>query len=154
MIDCFIQPLSSERDIDDILRIEAISFTRPWTREMYLSELEHREVAHFYIARDAVGEAIGFCSCWIVLDEVHINNLAVLPELRRGGVASALLERVLADGEAKGARRATLEVRRSNDAALKLYEKFGFAVAAVRRDYYTHPDEDALVLWREAPPRR
>ena len=61
---------------------------------------------------------------------------------------------VLADGAAKGARRATLEVRRSNEAALKLYEKFGFTVAAVRRTYYTHPDEDALVLWRDAPARR
>ena len=152
LIDCFIQPLSSEQDIDDILRIETISFTKPWTREMYLSELEHRDVSFFYIARDAVGEAIGFCACWRVLDEVHINNLAVLPELRRGGVASALLERVLADGAAKGAHRATLEVRRSNEAALRLYEKFGFTVTAVRRDYYTQPDEDALVLWREPTP--
>jgi [ribosomal protein S18]-alanine N-acetyltransferase len=152
MTDCFIQPLTSEADIDDILRIESIAFTNPWTREMYLSELEHRNVSFFYIARDAVGEAIGFCSCWLVLDEVHINNLAVLPEHRRGGVASALLERVLSDGAGRGAHRATLEVRRSNEAALKLYEKFGFRVTAVRRRYYTNPDEDALVLWREPRP--
>ena len=149
MIDCVIRTLSSEEDIDDILRIESLSFTKGWTREMYLSELEHREVAFFYIARDAVGEAIGFCSCWRVLDEVHINNLAVLPELRRGGVASALLERVLADGVSNGAHRATLEVRRSNVAALALYGRLGFIVTAARKGYYTHPDEDALVLWRE-----
>jgi ribosomal-protein-alanine N-acetyltransferase len=149
MTDCFITVLSSERDIDDILRIETATFTNPWTREMYLSELEHRDVAFFYIARDAVGEAIGFCSWWRVLDEVHINNLAVLPEHRRAGVASTLLERVLADGLARGAPRATLEVRRSNQPALRLYEKFGFRVTAVRRGYYSHPDEDALVLWRE-----
>jgi ribosomal-protein-alanine N-acetyltransferase len=152
MIDCAIRLVSSEQDIDDILRIEAVSFTRPWTREMYLSELEHRDVAFFYVARDAVGEAIGFCSCWRVLDEIHINNIAVLPEWRRGGVASALLERVLADGAAKGAHRATLEVRRSNEPALRLYERFGFRVTAVRRAYYSHPDEDALVLWREPAP--
>jgi [ribosomal protein S18]-alanine N-acetyltransferase len=149
MIDCVIQPLASERDIDDILRIETVTFTKPWTREMYLSELEHRDVSFFYIARDAVGEAIGFCSCWRVLDEVHINNLAVLPERRRGGVASALLERVLADGASRGAHRATLEVRRSNLPALQLYDRFGFTVTAVRKGYYSHPDEDALVLWRE-----
>ena len=153
MSDCFIRPLSSETDIDDILRIESISFTNPWTREMYLSELEHRDVSFFYIARDAVGEAIGFCSCWLVLDEVHINNLAVLPEHRRSGVASALIEHVLKEGEGRGARRATLEVRRSNEPARKLYEKFGFTVTGVRRGYYTRPDEDALVLWRESPPR-
>ena len=153
MTDCFIRPLSSEADIDDILRIESISFTNPWTREMYLSELEHRDVSFFYIARDAVGEAIGFCSCWLVLDEIHINNLAVLPEHRRSGVASALIEHVLKVGGARGAHRATLEVRRSNEPARKLYEKFGFAVTAVRRGYYTRPDEDALVLWRESSPR-
>lgn len=152
MIDCFIQPVTSERDIDDILRIESLTFTRPWTREMYLSELEHRDVSFFYIARDAVGEAIGFCSWWLVIDEVHINNFAVIPERRRIGVASALLDRVLADGAARGATRATLEVRRSNEPALRLYEKFGFSVTAIRRNYYTHPDEDALVLWREHSP--
>lgn len=152
MIDCFIQPLTSPTDLDDILRIESLTFTNPWTREMYLSELEHRNVSFFYIARDAVGEAIGFCNCWLVLDEVHINNLAVLPEQRRGGVASALLERVLKEGAARGAHRATLEVRRSNEAARKLYEKFGFTVTTVRRGYYSRPDEDALVLWREASP--
>jgi ribosomal-protein-alanine N-acetyltransferase len=152
MIDCFIQPLTSPADLDDILRIESLTFSNPWTRDMYLSELEHRNVSFFYIARDAVGEAIGFCNCWLVLDEIHINNLAVLPEYRRRGVASALLERVLREGAARGAHRATLEVRRSNEAARKLYEKFGFTVTTVRRGYYTHPDEDALVLWREASP--
>ena len=100
MIDVFIHPLRSERDIDDILRIETLSFTRPWTREMYLSELEHVGVSFFYVARDAVGEAIGFCSWWLVLDEVHINNLAVLPEYRKGGIATAIIERVLADAAA------------------------------------------------------
>jgi ribosomal-protein-alanine N-acetyltransferase len=149
MTDVRIQPLTSPDDIDDILRIESISFTNPWTREMYLSELEHRNVAFFYIARDAVGEAVGFCSFWIVLDELHINNLAVLPEHRRSGVGSALLSRVLADGAARGAHRATLEVRASNTAALQLYERFGFRTTAVRRGYYTKPDEDALVLWRD-----
>jgi ribosomal-protein-alanine N-acetyltransferase len=150
MTDCFIRPVSSDADIDDILRIETISFTNPWTREMYLSELEHRDVSFFYIACDAVGEAVGFCSCWLVLDEIHINNLAVLPEHRRGGVASALIEHVLKEGRSRGARRATLEVRRSNEPARKLYEKFGFAVTGVRRGYYTKPDEDALILWRES----
>ena len=152
MIDVFIHPLRSERDIDDILRIETLSFTRPWTREMYLSELEHGDVSFFYVARDAVGEAIGFCSWWLVLDEVHINNLAVLPEYRKGGIATAIIERVLADGALRGAHRATLEVRRSNEPALALYRKLGFMVTGTRRGYYTHPDEDALILWRERAP--
>jgi ribosomal-protein-alanine N-acetyltransferase len=84
-----------------------------------------------------------------VLDELHINNLAVLPEHRRAGIGTDLLLRVLADGVTLGANRATLEVRRSNEAAQKLYEKFGFTVAGVRRLYYSSPPEDALALWRE-----
>ena len=148
-MECYVHAVTSAADIDDILRIEQITFTNPWTREMYLSELEHHDVAFFYIARDAVGEAVGFCSWWRVLDEVHINNLAVLPEKRRFGVASLLLTRVLADGAARGATRATLEVRRSNLPALGLYERFGFTVTGVRKGYYSHPVEDALILWRE-----
>lgn len=151
-MECYIQPVTSDADIDDMLRIEGICFTRPWTREMYLAELEHTGVSFFYVARDAVGEPIGFCSWWLVIDEVHVNNFAVLPEHRRAGVASRLLERVLSDGASRGAHRATLEVRRSNEPALRLYEKFGFAVTAVRRNYYSHPEEDALVLWREPSP--
>jgi ribosomal-protein-alanine N-acetyltransferase len=89
-----------------------------------------------------------------VLDELHINNLAVLPSHRRVGVGSALLSRALAEGTALGARRATLEVRRSNEPARQLYERFGFSVAGVRHDYYSHPVEDALVLWREELARR
>lgn len=150
MTDWNVQPLQSAREIEDILRIERLSFTNPWTREMYLSELEHGDVASFYIVRDASGEPVGFCAVWRVLDELHINNLAVLPERRRGGAASAMLERVLADGAARGAHRATLEVRASNTAALRLYERFGFRVTAVRRGYYTQPEEDALVLWLES----
>ncbi len=152
-MDCFIDTLKNDADLDDIVRIEGLTFTRPWTRDMYLAELEHSDVARFYIARDAVGEAVGFCSCWQIIDEVHINNLAVLPEHRRSGVATALINRALADGAARGALRATLEVRRSNEPALKLYERCGFSVTAVRRGYYTHPDEDALILWREGGPR-
>lgn len=148
-----ITTLASERELDDIIRIEGLSFRNPWTREMYLSELEHRDVSAFYIARDAVGEAVGFIAVWRVLDELHINNLAVLPEHRRAGVASALLTRALADAAGRGATRATLEVRASNQPALRLYERFGFTVTAVRRGYYSQPEEDALVLWREAPAR-
>jgi ribosomal-protein-alanine N-acetyltransferase len=85
-----------------------------------------------------------------VLDELHINNLAVMPNLRRTGIGSTLLAFVLKKGVELGARRATLEVRRSNEAARLLYERAGFVVAGVRPGYYSKPVEDALVLWRDA----
>jgi ribosomal-protein-alanine N-acetyltransferase len=144
-----IEPLRSKAEIEAVLAIEQASFTNPWTREMYLAELDNAGVSFLYLARDGDGAVIGFCSFWRVLDELHINNLAVIPEHRRNGVASALLQRVLAEGALLGARRATLEVRPSNEPARQLYQRFGFSVAGVRHGYYTHPIEDALVLWRE-----
>jgi ribosomal-protein-alanine N-acetyltransferase len=145
-----IEPLKSASEIDAVLAVEHASFTSPWTREMYLAELQNTGVSFFYVARDDGGDVIGFCSFWRIVDELHINNLAVLPERRREGVGAALLARVLSEGAALGAKRATLEVRRSNEIARHLYERFGFAVAGVRASYYSNPIEDALVLWRDS----
>jgi [ribosomal protein S18]-alanine N-acetyltransferase len=144
-----IEAVTSAEQIDDVMAIEHESFTNPWTREMHLAEHEHRGVSFCYVARGADGEIAGFCSFWRVVDELHVNNLAVRPALRRRGVASALLRHILEEGARLGAVRATLEVRRSNQAARILYEKFGFSVSAVRQAYYTQPVEDALVLWRQ-----
>ncbi len=146
-----VDRLRSETEIDEVLAIERASFTNPWTRQMYLAELENPEISWCYIARLPDGRSIGFCSFWLVLDTLHINNLAVLPEFRRAGVATALLTRVLDEGAARGVRQATLEVRRSNEAAQALYARLGFTVASVRRQYYNHPVEDALVLRRDEP---
>jgi len=145
-----IVPVASPAQIDSVITIEESSFTNPWTRDMYLAELENRGVSYIYLAQAPDGTIAGFCSFWRVLDELHINNLAVLPAYRSLGAATALLSYVLAEGTRLGARRATLEVRRSNETARRLYERFGFSIAGVRRGYYTRPDEDALVLWRDS----
>jgi [ribosomal protein S18]-alanine N-acetyltransferase len=144
-----IEPLTSADQIELVLAVEETAFTNPWTRAMYEAELKNQGVSFCYLAKAPDGSVVGFCSFWRVLDELHINNLAVLPDLRRHGVASVLLTHVLTEGAALGARRATLEVRRSNDPARLLYERFGFSVAGVRKDYYSTPIEDALILWRE-----
>ena len=144
-----IDALTSPEQIDDVLAVEEASFSHPWTREMYLSELQNRGVSFCFFARQETGRVVGFCSFWRVLDELHINNLAVLPDVRREGIASALLARVLQEGVSLGAHRATLEVRRSNEPARLLYERFGFSIAGVRRAYYSDPIEDALILWRD-----
>jgi [ribosomal protein S18]-alanine N-acetyltransferase len=144
-----VESMTSPEQIDAVLAVEEASFTNPWTRAMYIAELENPSVSFCYFARGAAGQVVGFCSFWRVLDELHINNLAVKAELRRAGIGSTLLSFVLKKGVELGARRATLEVRRSNDAARLLYERFGFAVAGVRAGYYSKPVEDALVLWRD-----
>jgi ribosomal-protein-alanine N-acetyltransferase len=144
-----IEPLTEVGEIDEVLAIEELSFTNPWTRDMYLAEFGNRTISFCYLARGEDRKTVGFCSFWRVLDELHINNLAVAPAFRRTGVATALLSRVLADGAKLGAVCATLEVRRSNDPARLLYERFGFSVAGVRRAYYSRPVEDAIILRRD-----
>src|SRR5437667_4907944 len=106
-----IAPLTSASDLDAVLEIEVESFTSPWTREMYVAELENVGVSFCYLARDDSGRILGFCSFWRVLDELHINNLAVSHAYRRQGIATALLTFVLNEGAKLGAHRATLEVR-------------------------------------------
>lgn len=149
MVEWSIEPLAGTADLEGVLEVDAGSFTRPWTRAMYESEFLNRDTSRMYVLRTPSRPVAGYCAAWFILDEVHINNIAVRPELRGRGFGSALLARVLEEGRAAGAWRATLEVRRSNDDARRLYERFGFRVAGVRRDYYTDPTEDALVLWRE-----
>ncbi|MGE0446701.1 MAG: ribosomal protein S18-alanine N-acetyltransferase [Vicinamibacterales bacterium] len=144
-----IEPLDGEADLDGVLDVEAESFTNPWTREMYAWELQNRAVCHIYVVRLPECPVAGFCAFWLVFDEIHINNIAMRPAFRGRGIGTALMHHVLAEGRARGARRATLEVRASNEAARRLYERLGFYVAGARKNYYSQPVEDALILWRD-----
>jgi [ribosomal protein S18]-alanine N-acetyltransferase len=149
-----IERTLSERDLDEIVAIEVASFSNPWTRQMYVRELQNPDVSFLYVLRMAgdkdgrAAQTAGFCAFWLVLDEIHINNLAVRAEYQGQGLGTALLKHVLEAGASRGAERATLEVRRSNAPALRLYERLGFTVAATRPNYYVSPPEDALILWR------
>ena len=99
----YIGPLSAAIMRRGVLHIEGESFSSPWTRDMYLAELKNVGVSFCYLARDETGQAVGFCSFWRIVDELHINNLAVLPGYRRRGIASTLLMYVLKEGARLGA---------------------------------------------------
>ena len=144
-----IELFTGPSDLEGILAVDASSFLRPWTREMYQAELDNPSVTRIFVVRTPELPVAGYCATWFLLPEVHINNLAIRPELRRQGLATQLLVRVLQSAADAGGERATLEVRRSNHAARRLYEGLGFRVRGVRADYYTEPAEDALILWRE-----
>jgi ribosomal-protein-alanine N-acetyltransferase len=130
-------------DRDAVIALEAGSFANPWTAATFDKMLE-APVSHVYVARAGTEKIVAFCACWVIEDEVHINTVAVDGGLRGRGIATALLTEVL---RRTGPRRATLEVRASNAAALRLYEKLGFKITAVRPDYYDNPQEDGLILW-------
>jgi ribosomal-protein-alanine N-acetyltransferase len=146
-----IERLHGDDDLDAVAALEAESFTNPWTREMLARELRQSDVARVYVLRAPGQQVLAFCACWVLFDELHINTLAVAPAWRRQGLATTLVRHVLQDAEASGAGHATLEVRRSNTPALRLYERLGFVVEAVRPKYYCQPEEDALILWRRNP---
>src|SRR5262249_53564225 len=119
-----VERVMSAADLGGLLAVEQASFMNPWTREMYVAELENPGVSYLFVAKNTHGHVVGFCGFWHVVDELHVNNLAVLPEYRRQGIATQILGRVFAVGRHVGARRVTLEVRRSNEIARRLYERF------------------------------
>jgi ribosomal-protein-alanine N-acetyltransferase len=147
-----IERLAPDADLGPILEIERASFSNPWTLEMFRWELRNSEVSTTWVLKVADGTVAAFCCAWVVLDELHINNIAVRPEFRRRGFARLLLGHVVDEAVGRGAAKATLEVRRSNASALRLYDRLGFTVRGVRPDYYSNPVEDALILWRSLLP--
>jgi len=147
-----IEPMRRE-DLPGVLAIEVASFALPWTEEMFENDLARGDLSEALIARlSDVGTPpplVGYICVWVVGEELHINNLAVDPRWRRRGIAGALLTAALERGRARGARCAFLEVRASNVGAQALYRRYGFEPAGVRKHYYDHPVEDAVVMRRE-----
>jgi len=131
-------------DLSEVLAIEHASFSAPWTEDHF------REEMAVPFCHDLViycgGKLSGYMSFAIVHDEVHIRNIAVRRDVRRCGIASTLMGEMLSITARHRVRLAILEVRVSNVAAVRLYEKFGFSVRGVRQAYYTRPVEDALIL--------
>ena len=136
---------ASRSDIDAVADLELVAFADPWTRQAFEAALKERH-ARFRVARSADGGLLGYVVAWFVLDEGEIANLAVVPTVRRRGVARALLEAIVAEARESRISRLFLEVRESNVAAKALYESQGFSPIARRERYYRKPVEDAIVL--------
>jgi ribosomal-protein-alanine N-acetyltransferase len=144
--------VSEASDVAAVAALQARAFGEAWGAEALGGAPDNRDVARLFAAR-LDGEIVGYCAGWHIADELHINSFAVAPEHRRRGIARALLGHVLSTAAASGATAATLEVRDSNRPGRALYEGLGFRVEGVRRGYYQHPREDALILWlRKLPP--
>jgi len=134
-------------DAHDIATVEQICFPKPWTEETIRHDLMENGKARYYVAVDG-GHVVGYMSVWVLDYEGYINNVAVIPGYRRRHIASMLLEVMLDATEAEGTVSHTLEVRKSNKAARRLYEKYDFKETAVRSHYYSDNGEDAVIMWR------
>ncbi len=134
-------------DVPEVAALEAVCFSDPWSEASVASELEN-PLSLWLVARDTVG-LLGYVGSQSVPDEADMMNLAVRPDARRQGVAQALLQALEAALRGSDIRSLTLEVRAGNDPAIRLYTQAGFRQVGLRKNYYFHPKEDALILKKE-----
>jgi [ribosomal protein S18]-alanine N-acetyltransferase len=145
-----------ESDLPRIMEIEAAGFLHPWSEALLRAELGHAwsiQRAAVAPGPEAGGRILGYIIYWLVHDEIQILNVGTDPAARRRGVARALMDEAVAIGRERGARLATLEVRRSNVPAIALYRSLGYQEVGVRPRYYAEENEDAIVMTLEFDPR-
>ncbi|MBL5793091.1 ribosomal protein S18-alanine N-acetyltransferase [Bacillus sporothermodurans] len=133
-------------DLDGIMNVEIQSFSLPWSREAFYNEFVKNHFARYFVIVDQE-KIIGHCGVWLVVDEAHITNIAILPEYRGQKLGELLLSSIMDYSIQQGAKSMTLEVRVSNIIAQSLYKKLGFFEGGIRKNYYTDNQEDALVMW-------
>jgi ribosomal-protein-alanine N-acetyltransferase len=137
------------RDLNAIEEIERVSYPTPWSRSMFAGELaKPSSICLGAIDADA-SELVGYLIISRYVDAWHVMNIAVAESHRRRGIASRLMERLFEVTARDGQRGYTLEVRVSNEAAIRLYEGLGFRARGIRRGYYTDNREDALIMWKD-----
>jgi len=140
-----------EMTVDDIPAVQLVenaSFPVPWPANAFRHELTQNRNAHYIVAKEGE-QIVGYAGLWLSLDEAHITTFAVLPDYRRRKIGERMLIDLFARAERLGAEWLTLEVRASNLPAQKLYEKYGFRPAGIRRRYYSDNNEDAIIMWTE-----
>jgi ribosomal-protein-alanine N-acetyltransferase len=134
-------------DLPDVRAIEAQSFSNPWSESTFRGEIQNTSISFPLVVVQRPGDkVIGYIIFWLVGEDVQINNVAVHPEFRGRGIGESLLRHIIAKVRGKGVTFISLEVRISNEPAVGLYKKLGFEVLGVRKNYYTNPDEDALLM--------
>ena len=131
-------------DVPEVLAIERVSFTTPWSGTLFMNEI-YKPLSLPKVARSG-DKIVGYICANQVIDEGHILNVTVHPEHRGQGMAAELLRYMIGILADRGCTVIYLEVRISNEAALRMYEKAGFRIIAVRKGYYTSPEEDAVIM--------
>jgi len=144
-----IRPMQ-EKDISQVVAIDQLSFSMPWPERAYRYELKENPHSLLWVAeleaKESSPAVIGLVVVWIILDEAHIASIAVHPDFRGQGIAQRLLASALIGAYHSQVSQATLEVRAGNQAAQKLYRRFGFDTVGLRPRYYQDNQEDALIM--------
>ena len=134
-------------DVDGVIEIEQSAYgDHHWSKESFLNEISN-ELARYYSLYTPNGILAGYAGCWHILEEAHITTIAIRPEYRRKKFGEALLKKIIDDCYSEKIKYITLEVRVSNEPAIKLYSKYGFSSFGTRKAYYQDNNEDALIMW-------
>jgi ribosomal-protein-alanine N-acetyltransferase len=141
--------LLEARDLAAVEAIERRSYPTPWSRSMFAGEIAKPSSICLGAFDAETGALLGYLIISRYVDAWHVMNVAVEPEHRRRGIATALLDRLFELTADDGRRGYTLEVRVSNTQAIALYERLGFESRGIRRGYYTDNREDALIMWKD-----
>jgi ribosomal-protein-alanine N-acetyltransferase len=139
-------------DVAVVAAIDRLSFPLPWSENSFRSDLTTNPAAHLLVAEQTTGggrRIAGYAGYWLVIDEAHLSTLAVDPDLRRRGVGERILREAMRHAVRQGAEMMTLEVRVSNHAARRLYDKLGFRAVGRRPHYYNDNLEDAILMTRD-----
>ncbi|NMA82999.1 MAG: ribosomal protein S18-alanine N-acetyltransferase [Epulopiscium sp.] len=142
-----VRPMTLDH-VDKVWEIEKSCFATPWSKQSLVKELKTNALASYYVAF-MNGELAGYAGMWKIVDEGHITNVAVLPKMQGLGVGSALIAQLIEDGTRSKLRALTLEVRVGNHVARSLYEKYGFKISGIRKEYYADTREDGYLMWKE-----
>lgn len=138
---------AKKKDIDQMARVDEMCFSTPWTKADFKKELTNNPLA-LYLVAEADDKVIGYAGLWCIVDEGHITNIAVHSDYRQNGIAKDLVDKMLKEANARaGTKNFTLEVRVSNEPAIRLYKGFGFKEMGKRIGYYSDNKEDALIMW-------
>ncbi|WZL73781.1 ribosomal protein S18-alanine N-acetyltransferase [Clostridiaceae bacterium 35-E11] len=135
-------------DVAAVLQIEHQCFSIPWTEESFRTELAKNKLARYVVA-EVEGQVVGYGGMWIIVDEAHVTNIAVHPEVRGKGYGNKIVAAMIDMAKKEGVLRMTLEVRKSNEVAQTLYKRWGFTSCGIRPRYYEDNQEDAIIMWRE-----
>lgn len=144
MIDLSIVPMDTS-NLKYVEEISKLSFPISWSLDALSKELENKYAKYIVLKLGDI--VIGFGGMWLIFDEAHITNIAIHPNYRRHGLGHVIVDELLAICRRSNIVGITLEVRRSNVAAISLYEKHGFIVEGIRKHYYEDNKEDAYVMW-------
>lgn len=139
--------LMRHEHLESVLAIERACFSTPWSLDAYLGELRH-PATEYRIAR-VENRIVGYAGLWLIIDEAHITTMAVHPDFRGRKIGEWLLHKQMERAHETGMVRGILEVRAGNIPAQRLYEKYGFKVISVRKNYYSDDKEDAFIMWAE-----